>query len=60
MELVVLVELVESVEEPDPSEVEVPLPSGGGPLSGGDIVSPIWLNACITLCIRVSFPSEFV
>lgn len=57
-ELVELLELVESVEEAELFEVELPLPSGGGPLGGAGMESPIWLNACVTLCIRVSFPSE--
>jgi hypothetical protein len=41
VELVELVEEVESVEEVELSEVELPLASGGGPLGGVGIESPI-------------------
>jgi hypothetical protein len=53
------VELVELVDEVELSEVEFPLEFGGGPLGGGGIESPIWLNACMMLCINVSFAPEF-
>jgi hypothetical protein len=53
------VELAELAEDVEPSEVELPLPSGGWPLGGAGIESPIWLNACMTLCIRLSSPPEF-
>jgi hypothetical protein len=52
------VELVELVDEVEPSEVELPLPSGGGPLGGGGIESPIWLSAPMMLCISVSSPPD--
>ena len=50
-----LVELVDKVELP---EVELPLPSGGEPLGGGGIESPIWLSAPMMLCISVSSPPD--
>lgn len=58
VELVELVDEVEEVEEPELSEVELPLPSGGGPLGGGGIEIPIWLSAPMMLCISVSFPPD--
>jgi hypothetical protein len=58
VELVELVDEVESVDEVELSEVELPLPSGGGPFGGGGIESPIWLSAPMTLCINVSSPPD--
>ena len=49
-----LVELVELVEEVELSEVELPLPSGGEPLGGVGIESPIWPSAFMMLCINAS------
>ena len=53
------VESVELVDEVELSEVELLLPSGGGPLGGEGIEIPIWLSAPMMLCINVSSPPEF-
>ena len=53
VELVAEVELVEEVEAP---EAELALELGGGPFGGGGIEIPIWLNASMMLCIKLSFP----
>lgn len=49
-----LVDEVDEVDEVEPvdEEVELELASVGGPLGGEGIEYPIWLNACITLCIN--------
>jgi hypothetical protein len=56
VEVVESVDEAELVEEVEPSEVEFALEFGGGPFGGGGIEIPIWLNACMMLCINVSFP----
>jgi hypothetical protein len=58
VELVELVDEVEEVEELELSEVELPHPSGGGPLGGGGIEIPIWLSDDMMLCINVSSPPD--
>jgi hypothetical protein len=51
------VESVELVDEVALVEVVLALVSGGGPLGGGGMEIPIWLNASMMLCIKVSlFP----
>jgi len=42
----------EPVEEVEPSVVEFELEFGGGPLGGGGMEIPIWLNASMMLCIN--------
>jgi hypothetical protein len=58
VELVELVDEVAEAEELELSEVELPLPSGGGPLGGGGIEIPIWLSDDMMLCINVSSPPD--
>jgi len=53
------VESVELVDEVELSEVEFTPQFGGWPFGGEGMEIPIWLNACIMLCINVSFPPEF-
>jgi hypothetical protein len=51
---------VESVEFSDEEELpEVALEFVDWPSCGEGIEIPIWLNACMMLCIRLSFPPEF-
>lgn len=58
VELVEPVDEVEEVEELELSEVELSLPSGGGPLGGGGIEIPIWLSEAMMLCINLSSPPD--
>jgi hypothetical protein len=58
VELVELIDEVEEAEELGLPEVELPLPSGGGPLGGGGIEIPIWLSAPMMLCINVLSPPD--
>ena len=52
-----LVDDVLSVEEVEPPEVEEELELGGGPLGGDGMEIPIWLNASMMLCIKLSLLS---
>ncbi len=56
VEAVELVDEVEVVEAVEPSEVVLALMFGGGPLGGDGMEIPIWLNACMMLCIKLLFP----
>ena len=57
LESVDVADEVESLDEADEAaevdEFELALPSGGG-----GIERPIWLNACMTLCISAPFPES--
>lgn len=53
------VESVEAVDEVELSGVEFPLQFAGWPFDAEGIEIPIWLNACMMLCISVLFPPAF-
>jgi hypothetical protein len=53
------VESVALVDEAEVPEVEFALQFGGWPFDGEGNEIPIWLNACMMLCISLSLPPEF-